>query len=279
MSILEAILLGVLQGLTEFLPVSSTAHLTLAGRALGLIDDGDPAAWTAFLAVVQLGTLVAVVAYFWRDLAAIARGFALVLARGRAAPPDARASWRLGWLLALGTIPIALVGLLLRDVIEGPLTKDLRVIAAALIGLALLLAVADRVGAKRRGVESLGARDALVVGALQVLSLVPGASRSGTTLTGGFFSGLTREAAARFSFLLSIPAIAASGLLEMPLAIERAASQPGPLVVATLAAGVSGYAAIWWLLRFLQRHDARVFVAYRVALGVAILALVAWGVL
>lgn len=260
----QAIVLGLVQGLTEFLPVSSTAHLTIAGRAFGLIDDARPQEWTAFLAVVQLGTLAAVVGYFWRDLVDMARGMLT-----RDGPRDAR---RLGWLVVLGTVPIGVVGLLLRDVIEGPLTKDLRVIGAALIGLALLLALADWMGKRERDAASLTWRDALVVGVAQVFSLVPGASRSGTTLTGGLFAGLTRETAARFSFLLSVPAIAASGLLELPHALDAASRDVGALALATVAAAVSGYLAIAFMLRFLRTRSTAVFVVYRIGLGVVLLA-------
>jgi undecaprenyl-diphosphatase len=261
--VLQAIILGILQGLTEFLPVSSTAHLTLAGRAFGLIDDTRPEDWTAFLAVVQMGTLAAVVWYFWRDLLGIARGFA---------PGGTRDARKLGWLLVLGTLPIGIVGLLLRDVIEGPLTKDLRVIGTTLIALALLLALADRVGRRERSIGTLGWRDALLVGSVQVLSLIPGASRAGTTLTGGLFAGLTREAAARFSFLLSVPAIAASGLFELPAALALGREDVLGLLIATLAAAVSGYAAIAFMLRYLRTHSTLVFVVYRLALGAAVLA-------
>lgn len=263
MELWEAALLGILQGLTEFLPVSSTAHLTITGRALGLIDDARPEEWTAFLAVVQLGTLLAVVGYFRRDLWAMARG-----------DPRAR---KLAWLVLLGTIPIAIVGLLLRDIIEGPLTKDLRVIAAALIGLGLLMGAADRWGRRERPIAALTWRDALIVGTAQVLSLVPGSSRSGTTLTGGLFAGLDREAAARYSFLLSIPAIAASGLLELPTAIRAGTDDLGALIVATAIAALAGYAAVAWMLRYLRTKSTNVFVIYRVALGVGVAGAVAAG--
>lgn len=263
MNVLEAIFLGILQGLTEFLPVSSTAHLTIAGRALGLVDDADPARWTAFLAVVQLGTLAAVIWYFRRDLIGFARG-----------DPAAR---RLGWLVLLGTIPIGIVGLLLRDIIEGPLTKDLRIIGATLILLGLLLGAADRYGPRQRGIDTLGWRDALLIGSAQVLSLIPGASRAGTTLTGGLYAGLTREAAARYSFLLSIPAIAASGLLELPAALNVERADITALLIATIAAAASGYLAIAWMLRYLRTQSTSVFVAYRVVLGAGVLAAVGAG--
>lgn len=277
MELWEALLLGVLQGLSEFLPISSTAHVTLGGTITGSVAEMGDARWTAFLAVVQLGTLVAVVAYFRRDLAAIARGFVRVGLRQQRATDEDRSAWRLGWLLALGTIPIAVVGLALEPVIEGPLTKDLRVIAGALALLGLLLALADARGARARPAESAGWRDALVVGGFQVLSLVPGASRSGVTLTGGLFRGFTREAAARFSFLLSIPAIAASGVYQLPSALGAESVGAAALVAATLAAAVSGYAAIWGLLRFLRTRSTTAFVVYRIGLAAAIVVALAFG--
>ena len=259
---LEALLLGLLQGLSEFLPISSTAHLTIAGYALGVIDAERPQEWTAFLAVTQLGTLVAVIAYFWRDLAGMTRAMF---------PGGDPRSRKLAWLVVLGTIPIGVVGLLLRDVIEGPLTKDLRLIAFALIGLGVLLAIADRVATQRTPLREMGARTALLVGAAQVLSLVPGASRSGTTITGGLFAGLDRESATRFSFLLSIPAIGASGLLQVPAVLDSAELGLAPVLLAVAAAALSGYAAIWFLLRYVQRRNMDVFVGYRIVLGLAIL--------
>lgn len=253
--------------------------MTLGGTITGSVDELGDAGWTAFLAVVQLGTLVAVVAYFWRDLAAIGLGSFRVGLRRPKTSDDDRAAWRLGWLLALGTLPIAVVGLALEDVIEGPLTKDLRVIAAALVVFALLLAAADLRGRREREVASVGWRDALSIGAFQTFSLVPGASRSGTTMTGGLFRGLTREAAARFSFLLSIPAIAASGLYQLPSALAAQSVGPTPLAAATLAAAVSGYAAIWAMLRFLRSRSTMAFVVYRIGLAVAIVGALAAGVL
>ena len=263
MEIWEALLLGVLQGLTEFLPISSTAHVTIAGRMLGLLDDAAPERWTAFLAVIQLGTLLAVIAYFRHDLAQMARGD--------------REARRIGALVLLATVPIGIVGLALRDIIEGPLTKDLRVIAGALIVFGLLLGAADRFGKRARAEREIGWRDALVVGGAQVLSLFPGASRSGMTLAGGLFAGLTREAAAKFSFLLSIPAIAASGLFELRDALDVPATEIGALALATIAAAISGYAAIGFLLRFLRTRSTAIFVGYRVALGAAILVAIAMG--
>jgi len=280
MSILQAIILGLIQGLTEFIPVSSTAHLTLAGKWMNLVDPQHPDQWTAFIAVIQLGTLIAVVLYFWSDIIKIIGGFLtanLSKITGRAADESEKQYARLGWLVIIGTMPVALVGLLFRHQIEGMLTKDLRIIAASLIGLAVLLTIAEVVGSQRRDMNNLKIADGVVVGCFQVLALIPGSSRSGSTITGGLFSGLTRETAARFSFLLSIPAVAASGFLELPKALHSINSGWGAILVATIVSGVSGYLSIAFLLRYLQRHTTYVFVAYRIALGLLLIWLVVSG--
>jgi len=280
MSIWQAILLGLVQGLTEFIPISSTAHLTITGKLLGVIDPQRPDEWTAFIAVIQLGTLLAVIIYFWSDIFHITRGFIIAnLARIKDRPVDdeTRYQARLGWYVILGTIPVGIVGLLFKDTIEGSLTKNLWVISFSLIGLAIILTIAEVAGSQRRDMRRLTARDALAVGVAQVFALIPGSSRSGSTITGGLFMGLTRETAARFSFLLSIPAIAASGLLELPKALRSVHTDWGTLAVATLAAGVSGYISIAFLLRYLQRHTTFVFVAYRIILGLVIIGLLVAG--
>ena len=278
MSFLHAIIYGLIQGLTEFIPISSTAHLTIAGRIMGDIKSDDE--WTAFIAVIQLGTLVAVILYFWSDIIKIIRGFVvanLAIAKKRKVHPTDRDYARLGWLIIIGTLPVAVLGLALKKVIEGPFTKDLRVIAGSLIGLAIVLAIAEVVGSQRRDMRNLKVVDALAVGFAQVLSLIPGSSRSGTTITGGLFSGLTRETAARFSFLLSIPAIAASGLLELPKALQSVNTSWTAIGVATIVSAVSGYLAIAFLLKFLQRHTTFAFVGYRIALGLMLIALLITG--
>ncbi|HXG64323.1 MAG TPA: undecaprenyl-diphosphatase UppP [Blastocatellia bacterium] len=280
MSIWQAILLGLIQGLTEFIPISSTAHLTIAGHLMGLIHPDRPQEWTAFLAVIQLGTLIAVIAYFWMDVLIITRDFtAAALAFFRKQPVDnsTRANALLGWLVIIGTLPIAIVGLLFKDVIEGNLTKNLWVIAGSMIGLALLLTLAELFGSQSRDMKRLGIRDALAVGVAQVFSLIPGSSRSGTTITGGLFSGLQRETAARFSFLLSIPAIGASGLLELPAALRSVGTDWLALSVATIISAISGYLSIAFLLRYLQRHTTFLFVGYRIGVGLLLIGLLAWG--
>ena len=280
MSILQAIILGLIQGLTEFIPVSSTAHLTLAGKWMNLVDPQHPDQWTAFIAVIQLGTLIAVIVYFWTDIINIIVGFVTAnVARlsGRPVAGSQNEYAKLGWLVIIGTLPVALVGLLFRHQIEGALTKDLRVIAASLIGLAILLTVAEIVGKQKRDMKHLRFVDAIVVGFAQVLALIPGSSRSGTTITGGLFSGLKRETAARFSFLLSIPAIAASGLLELPKALHSIHTGWAAIAVATLVSGISGYLSIAFLLRYLQRHTTYAFVAYRIGLGILLIWLLVSG--
>src|SRR5215470_2539005 len=201
MTIFQAIILGLVQGLTEFIPVSSTAHLTIAGKLMGLIDPNHPDEWTAFIAVIQLGTLVAVIIYFFTDIINIIVGFisgSLAMNR-QSRPGDFRRNPAfLGWLIIIGTLPVAIVGLLFRHQIEGALTKDLRVIAASMIGLAILLTLAEILGRQRRDMNQLKVSDAVIVGVAQCFALVPGSSRSGTTITGGLFAGLQRETAARF---------------------------------------------------------------------------------
>ena len=280
MSLLQAIILGIIQGLTEFIPVSSTAHLTLAGKFMNLIDPQHPDQWTAFIAVIQLGTLIAVILYFWQDIIKIITGFVtanLSKLSGRTANDSEREYAQLGWFIIVGTIPVALVGLLFRHQIEGMLTKDLRIIAGSLIGLAILLTIAELVGKQRRDLKQIRLSDAIIVGVAQVVALIPGSSRSGSTITGGLFSGLNREAAARFSFLLSIPAVAASGLLELPKALHSISGGWTALAVATIVSGISGYLSIAFLIRYLQRHTTYAFVAYRIALGILLIWLLASG--
>ena len=282
MSILQAIILGIVQGLTEFIPISSTAHLVFAARLIGLYNGVDAALkaeqTTATIAVIQLGTLLAVLMYFARDIINITRAFVrdhIALLRGRRRTdgttqlsPEA---W-LGWLVILGSIPVSVVGLLFKHQIEGTFTKNLWVIATMMIVVAVLLTIAEWVGRKQRSMAQLGISDALVVGCSQVLALVPGSSRSGSTIMGGLFAGLTRETAARFSFLLSIPAIAASGMLELKEAINKLPDGSYlPLIVATVVSGLVGYASIWFLLRYLRTHSTAVFIVYRLAVGAAIL--------
>ena len=281
MTILQAIVLGLVQGLTEFIPVSSTAHLVFAARVLDLYGGANKTLQaeqtTATIAVIQLGTLLAVLIYFSRDIINILRAFIsdhLALLRGQKEPGRpklSRDAW-LGWLVIIGSLPVGTLGLALKKIIEGPFTKNLWVIATMMIVVGALLMIAELVGKRERGMDQLRVSDALAVGSAQVLALIPGSSRSGSTIMAGLFSGLTRETAARFSFLLSIPAIAASGLLELKEAVTKLpAGSYGSLAVATVVSGVVGYASIWFLLRYLRTHSTSIFIVYRVIVGIAIL--------
>ena len=287
MTILQAIVLGIVQGLTEFIPVSSTAHLVFAARVVNLYGGVDKTLQaeqtTATIAVIQLGTLLAVLIYFARDIVNILRAFTsdhLALLRGRTQPGEpklSRDAW-LGWLVIIGSLPVGIVGLFFKKQIEGPFTKNLWVIATMMIVVGVLMTIAELVGKRSRDMNQLSIGDALAVGSAQVLALIPGSSRSGSTIMGGLFAGLNRETAARFSFLLSIPAIAASGLLELKEAIEKLpAGSYGSLAVATVVSGVVGYASIWFLLRFLRTHSTGVFIVYRVIVGGLILAALSAG--
>jgi undecaprenyl-diphosphatase len=292
MDILQAIILGVVQGLTEFIPISSTAHLVFASRWTNIYD-GNAQQITATMAVIQLGTLAAVFVYFASDIITIASAFIrdhwVLLTRKRwvrhSGTEGVRPIWLseeawLGWLIIIGSIPISVVGLLFKDFIEGPGTKNLWIISIMLIAIALLLGVAELVGKQRKTMRHLGITDAIVVGLAQVLSLMPGASRSGSTLMGGLFAGQTRETAARFSFLLSIPAITASGLLQLKEAWEILPEGSFvPLFVGTVVAGIVGYLSIWFLLAFLRRNTTLVFIIYRVILGSVLLVLLWKGVI
>jgi undecaprenyl-diphosphatase len=291
MNILQAIILGIVQGLTEFIPISSSGHLILASRYIELYAN-DPfraRQTTATIAVLQLGTLVAVLIYFARDILNISAAFvrdhlALILGKkdfltSRLPLGLSQDAW-LGWLVFIGSLPIGIVGLVFKKQIEGTFTKNLWVIATMMVVIALVLIAAEVVGKRQKTMGQLGVLDALAVGFAQVIALIPGASRSGSTIMGGLFAGQTRETAARFSFLLSIPAITASGLLEMKEALHvlpKAAFIP--LLVGTIVSGVVGYASIWFLLRFLRTRSLGVFIGYRLIVGMAILVLLYLGLI
>jgi undecaprenyl-diphosphatase len=280
MTFLQAIVLGIVQGLTEFLPISSTAHLRIVPAVFGwnfhygTKTTNDPGA--PFTAVIQLGTTAAIVVYFWRELLHVTvawiRGLFDRSIRGSL-------EYRLGWYLILATVPVGVFGVAFSKQIETG-ARNLWLIATALIALALVLAAAERVGTREREEEELNLGDAVVVGGAQALALIPGASRSGTTITAGLFRGLTRETAARFSFLLSIPAVVLSGVYE---AVNHARDKDGPggglTGVALVFAFVVGLASISWLMRWLSTHSTFIFVYYRIALGVLLLVLLSTGVL
>lgn len=265
MTLWYAALLGLVQGLTEFLPVSSTAHLRIVPALIGLPDPG-----AAYTAVIQLGTLLAVILYFRERILAMIK--ALLVERGG---PNAR----LALQIVLGTVPIGLVGILCKPYIVGPL-RSLWVVAGAMIGVGLVMAVADRTGRQQRKVADLGFADALLIGLAQACAVIPGVSRSGATLSAALGLGMTREEAASFSFLLSIPAIAAAGLFEVKDAVGELGADALPaLAVGTVVAFVVGYASIAWLLRFLRTRSTLPFVIYRVALGLVLFGLVGAGIL
>lgn len=268
MSLLEAIVLGVVQGLTEFLPVSSTAHLRIVPAFAGWEDPG-----AAFTAVTQLGTLAAVLLYFRRDLLEIARAWLAGLRDpARRGAPQAR----LGWYILVGTIPILVFGVLFSDQIETG-ARSLSLIGTTLIVLGLVLLAAEKVGTRSRPLETLRWRDGILVGFAQAAALVPGVSRSGATISAGLFLGLERAAAARYSFLLSVPAVVLSGLYELRDVGGDSNATVGATALATVIAFVVGYASIALLLRYLATHTVYVFVAYRIALGVLVLVLVSAG--
>jgi undecaprenyl-diphosphatase len=275
---IELLVLAIVQGLTEFIPISSTAHLRIVPALFHWKDPG-----AAFSAVLQIGTLVAVLWYFWRDIARILNAVLADLARGKlATTQDAR----LGWIIAVGTLPIVVFGLLFKEHIETTL-RSLYVMSAALAGVAALLALAEWAVARRRaaGIEGrelnqVGWLDAIVVGVAQAAALVPGTSRSGATILGGLCSGLTREAAARFSFLLSIPAILAAGVFQLIDArseLLASGQHAAKLLVALVVTAIVGYATIPWLLGFLRHRTMFVFIVYRVLLAGLLLFLLATG--
>jgi undecaprenyl-diphosphatase len=270
----EAVVLGVVQGLTEFLPISSNAHLRIVGAVFGWHDPG-----AAFTAITQIGTELAVLIYFAKDIARIVAAWVASLFNAkRRSDPDAR----MGWLIIVGSIPIVILGLLFQKQIETNL-RDLRIIAIALVAFSLILYVADRRGAKDRELEDLTVGHGVVYGIAQALALIPGVSRSGGTITAGLFLGYTRSAAARYSFLLAIPAVLGSGLYEVYKSfkggVHGAQVEWGPTIVATVLAFVVGLSVIAWLLRYLNRGSFTPFVVYRIALGLLVLALVGTGVL
>lgn len=265
----QAIVLGVVQGLTEFLPISSSAHLRIVAALAGW---GDPGA--AFTAVTQIGTETAVVLYFRHDIVRIARAWLASLPPRRwPDDPDAR----LGWLVLLGSVPIVVLGLALEHPIDSAF-RDLRLIALAMIGFALLLGWADRRSPDDRDLVDLTVRDGLIYGLAQAMALIPGVSRSGGTITAGRLLGYSREAATRFAFLLAIPAVLGSGVYKLKdIGGPDTGTAWGPAVLATVIAFAVGYAVIAWLMRYLKTGSYLPFVVYRVALGVLVLVLVTSG--
>ncbi len=268
MDALQAIVLGIVQGLTEFLPISSSGHLRIVPAFFGWEDPG-----TAFTAVVQIGTMLAVLVYFRADLWRIGTTWLRSL-REPALRSDIDA--RMGWYIILGTAPISVVGLLLSNQIESG-ARDLYLIGSALILFSFVMLYAERVGQRKRPLEGLTRRDGIVIGCAQALALCPGVSRSGATISAGLILGLERTAAARYSFLLSIPAVVLSGLFELRKIGEGGGASFGSTAIATVLAFVVGYASIAFLLKFLARNSIGVFAGYRIAIGALVLILVSVG--
>jgi len=280
----EAVILGLVQGLTEFLPISSSAHIRVIGPLLP--HGADPGA--AFTAIIQIGTEAAVLVYFWKDITRIVAAWFRALFDGEAAgwrartigaaDPDAR----MGWWVIIGSFPIVILGVLLKDVIETSL-RNLYITATVLAVFALILWLADRVGRKRRELTELTVKDAVLLGFAQAMALIPGVSRSGGTITMGLFLGMTREAAARISFLLAIPAVLGSGVFELVTEWETlgGAEAPGFLntAIATVVSFGVGYAVIVWFLKLVSTHSYLPFVIYRLAASAAIVALLGAGLI
>ncbi|MFG2526674.1 undecaprenyl-diphosphate phosphatase [Streptomyces sp. NPDC048516] len=281
MSWFESFVLGLVQGLTEFLPISSSAHLRMTAAFAGWQDPG-----AAFTAITQIGTEAAVIIYFRKDIGRIISAWARSLFN-RELRHDHDA--QMGWLVIVGSIPIGVLGITLKDAIEGPF-RDLRLIATTLIVMGVVLGIADRLAARdetggrhraaeqRKSLTDLSVKDGLLYGICQAMALIPGVSRSGATISGGLLMGYTRESAARYSFLLAIPAVLASGVFELKDAGEGHVSW-GPTLFATLIAFVVGYAVIAWFMKFISHNSFMPFVIYRILLGIALFALVAAGTL
>ncbi|MFI2259559.1 undecaprenyl-diphosphate phosphatase [Streptomyces tubercidicus] len=281
MSWFESFVLGLVQGLTEFLPISSSAHLRLTAAFAGWQDPG-----AAFTAITQIGTEAAVIIYFRQDIGRIISTWSRSLFN-RELRHDHDA--QMGWLVIVGSIPIGVLGITLKDAIEGPF-RDLRLIATTLIVMGVVLGIADRLAARdetggrhraikqRKSLTDLSVKDGLLYGVCQAMALVPGVSRSGATISGGLLMGYTRESAARYSFLLAIPAVLASGVYELKDAGQGHVSW-GPTVFATIIAFVVGYAVIAWFMKFISNKSFMPFVIYRILLGIALFALVAAGAL
>jgi undecaprenyl-diphosphatase len=282
MSWFESFILGLVQGLTEFLPISSSAHLRLTAAFAGWHDPG-----AAFTAITQIGTETAVLIYFRKDIARIISAWFRSLSdKTMRGDHDAQ----MGWLVIVGSLPIGVLGVTFKDQIEGPF-RDLRLIATTLIVMGVILGIADRLAARdevggrhravkeRKTLKELGVRDGLIYGICQAMALVPGVSRSGATISGGLLMGYKREAAARYSFLLAIPAVLASGLFELKDAGESGHVSWGPTIFATLIAFAVGYAVIAWFMKFISTKSFMPFVYYRVLLGIVLFVLVSMGVL
>ncbi|SKB10435.1 undecaprenyl-diphosphate phosphatase [Aeromicrobium choanae] len=271
MDLLRSVILGIVQGLTEFLPISSSAHLAIVPQLLGWEDPG-----AAYTAVVQIGTELAVILYFWRDIWTIGSGWVrgVFSAKARQAP-----EWRMGWFIIIGSLPIVILGLLLEDLIDREF-RNLWFIGTMLIVLGLVLGLAERIGRKTKPIGDLSTRDAILLGVAQACALVPGVSRSGATISMGLFLGYERQAATRYAFLLAIPAVVGAGVYKLKdIPGGENAYGIGPTLVGTVVSFVVGLAVIHWLLQYVSNHSYKPFVIYRVALGSLVLILLSAGVI
>ncbi|UUI67242.1 undecaprenyl-diphosphate phosphatase [Aeromicrobium duanguangcaii] len=268
MDLLRSVILGIVQGLTEFLPISSSAHLAIVPQLLGWEDPG-----AAYTAVVQIGTELAVILYFWRDIWTIGSGWVrgVFSAEARQAP-----EWRMGWFIIVGSLPIVVLGIALEDAIDREF-RNLWFIASMLIGMGLVLGLAERLGRKAKPIDDLNARDAILLGLAQACALVPGVSRSGATISMGLFLGYDRRAATRYAFLLAIPAVVGAGIYKLKdIPGGENAYGTVPTIVGTVVAFVVGLAVIHWLLQYVSKNSYAPFVIYRVVLGAVVLGLL-WG--
>ncbi|MCL3837211.1 undecaprenyl-diphosphate phosphatase [Aeromicrobium duanguangcaii] len=268
MDLLRSVILGIVQGLTEFLPISSSAHLAIVPQLLGWEDPG-----AAYTAVVQIGTELAVILYFWRDIWTIGSGWVrgVFSAEARQAP-----EWRMGWFIIIGSLPIVVLGIALEDAIDREF-RNLWFIASMLIGMGLVLGLAERLGRKAKPIDDLNARDAILLGLAQACALVPGVSRSGATISMGLFLGYDRRAATRYAFLLAIPAVVGAGVYKLKdIPGGENAYGTVPTIVGTVVAFVVGLAVIHWLLQYVSKNSYAPFVIYRVVLGAVVLGLL-WG--
>ncbi len=278
MTLIQAIILGIVQGLTEFLPISSSAHLRIVPEFMGIKDPG-----AAFTAIIQIGTLLAVMIYFIKDIISISSAVISGLFKGKPLETDEA---RTGWMIAVGTVPIVVLGLLFKHEIETVL-RSLYIVAASMIGLALVLVVAEkhtanraRDGRRGKAIKEIGWMDAIIIGLAQAMALIPGSSRSGVTITGGLFRNLDRETAARFSFLLSLPSVFAAGMLELYEVRHQLLASTHEmvnLIAATVAAFIFGYLSIAFLITYLKRHSTGIFIAYRLILGIGLIVMLSTG--